>query len=95
MNMTSDEMIDVITAYENGEALQFASRSTPTVWKDVIALPVWSFNTHRYRVKPEPLEIYVRYVFFRITSEHHLGRWGYAECEEGDADAIKFCEAAK
>ena len=95
MNMTSDEMIAVITADKEGKALQFETRTIPPVWKDVIARPVWSFNENRYRVKPEPLEIYVRSVFFTALNDEHLGRWGYEECREGDAYAIKFCEVSK
>ena len=55
--MTHDEMIAVITAHKEGKTIQFRWRSE-IKWQDT-ACPAWNFGDHDYRVKPEPLEIWV------------------------------------
>ena len=49
------DKITIMQAYANGEELQFKYRDT---WKQVNT-PNWDWVQYDYRIKPEPLEIWV------------------------------------
>lgn len=49
--MTHEEMIAVITAYEEGKMIQFKDKSYGE-WQDCPE-PVWNFSNSYYRVKPK------------------------------------------
>jgi hypothetical protein len=56
MSMTHDEMIAVITAHKEGKAIECQlkgfSRWLPMLNK-------WDFSAFNYRIKPEPIEMWV------------------------------------
>lgn len=61
--MTIDEMIEVLTAYKNGDTIQARSRRYPYSdrWDDVELTfsHEFSFDTYDYRIKPKLRTIYV------------------------------------
>ena len=52
--MNIDEMIEVLTAYKNGEVIQ-CRKNGQREWKKT-SYPAWSFSDTEYRVKPKPIE---------------------------------------
>ena len=50
--MTPKEMIAVLTAFENGQAIEARGGSSYSQWEPT-ATPVWNFHNYNYRVKPE------------------------------------------
>jgi hypothetical protein len=55
--MTHDEMIAVIQAHKDGKMIQFKQKDVDGwVWAP---RPCWNFSSHEYRIKPEPMEIWV------------------------------------
>lgn len=56
--MTHDEMIKVIQAHKNGKRIQCKLRRRESEWGDSLN-PSWDFPNHEYRIKPEPLVIWV------------------------------------
>ena len=58
MSMTHDEMISVIEHHKNGGKVEFI-RSDGT-WKLVPGnLPSWNFQRETYRIKPEPMTLWL------------------------------------
>lgn len=49
--MTIEEMIEVMTAYKNGEKVQVASEGSE-LWTDDDC-PVWDWNNFNYCIKPD------------------------------------------
>jgi hypothetical protein len=54
--MNIDSMIEVLTAYKNGEQIQ--SKHCDGQWINH-PKPAWDFYECEYRVKPKPLEMWV------------------------------------
>jgi len=83
MTMTHDEMIAVIAAHRDGKTIQFQylTNQYPDEWSVPLEgrSPSWSFGTHRYRVKPEPLTIWAT-VYKDKKGEEYVG--GYYANEE-------------
>lgn len=50
--MKTQEMIEVLHAYEAGKEIEYRLAGD-TDWKDA-NIPVWNFFSYDYRVKPEP-----------------------------------------
>ena len=65
--MNIDDMILVLTAYKEGQTIQFLAFDEPH-WKDCRGDPVWAFNLNEYRVKPEPREWYAVVEGYSILS---------------------------
>ncbi len=55
--MKNQEIIAVVLAAEAGRRIQYRRVSFGDVWKDCD--PQWNFVECDYRVKPEPLELWV------------------------------------
>ena len=55
---TVDEAIQILHAIKNGKAVQYHN---DTGWVERIGKTVPAFTLYKYRVKPEPREIYVSY----------------------------------
>lgn len=51
--MTEQEIIDVITAHQRGEKIQYRRMKEKT-WYDSVTPPTWNFSQYVYRVKPKP-----------------------------------------
>lgn len=56
--MTPDQIIEVVTAFKNGKTIQFYDKVCNKGWLDANN-PVWAFDKITYRVKPEPIELWV------------------------------------
>ena len=58
--MTHDEMIAVIQADKEGKKLEFRRKKAGNLesW-DTVQSPVWDFNAYDYRVKKEPMVLWV------------------------------------
>ena len=56
--MTPDQIIEVVTAFKNGKTIQFYDKVCNKGWLDANN-PVWAFDKITYRVKPEPMELWV------------------------------------
>ncbi len=56
--MTPDQIIEVVTAFKNGKTLQCKDKNFNGEWIDV-PHPIWNFALVDYRVKPEPIELWV------------------------------------
>lgn len=56
--MTPDQIIEVATAFKNGKTIQFYDKVCNKGWLDTNN-PVWAFDKITYRVKPEPMELWV------------------------------------
>lgn len=54
--MTPDQIIEVVTAFKNGKKIECRNKVCGT-WVD--ATPDWNFYHYDYRVKPEPMELWV------------------------------------
>ena len=63
--MTHDEMIAVITHHKNGGKVQHTGKNYNLRWNDLPdgQEPSWDFSCVNYRIKPEPLVLWldVRY----------------------------------
>jgi hypothetical protein len=55
--MTPKEIIQVVSAFEEGKEIQFRGHGCPWVTEPS---PVWNFFLYEYRVKPEPFECWVK-----------------------------------
>ena len=62
--MTPDQIIEVVTAFKNGKKIE-AHHKIMGDWH--VAVPAWDFHQFNYRVKPEPMELWV--------NEMVDGRW--------------------
>jgi hypothetical protein len=50
--MTSDKMIEVIRAWQDGKPIEYRMADCrPKVWTETL-VPTWDFNLFEYRVKP-------------------------------------------
>ena len=56
--MTHDEMIKVIQAHKDGKRIQCKLRRRESEWGDSLN-PSWDFPNHDYRIKPDPLVVWV------------------------------------
>ena len=54
--MTPDQIIEVVTAFKNGKKIE-ARHKAMGDWH--VAVPAWDFHQFDYRVKPEPMELWV------------------------------------
>lgn len=60
--MTTQEMIAVLRAYENGKKVQLNRRNRDYHWTDCQwghGKEIWDFSSFDYRVKPKPREFYI------------------------------------
>jgi hypothetical protein len=57
MSMTHDEMVAVIEHHKNGGKVQYSVDAGET-WHDAIS-HAWNFGSLRYRIKPEPMTIWL------------------------------------
>lgn len=55
--MTPDQIIEVVTAFKNGKKIEFKNPTIGTWWE--ARHPRWNFYHYDYRVKPEPMELWV------------------------------------
>lgn len=55
--MTPDQIIEVVTAFKNGKKIEYYVKISRQ-WKEITD-PSWNFNDYKYRVKPEPMELWV------------------------------------
>lgn len=62
--MTPDQIIEVVTAFKNGKKIESRNKVIGG-WTD--SNPDWNFFCFDYRVKPEPIELWV--------NEFVDGRW--------------------
>lgn len=76
--MTIDEMIAVLQAAKEGKAIEFRSKSARTSWGSA-ATPSWDFFSNEYRVKPEPIEIYMVYMDEPRCVRVYFDTWKSAE----------------
>lgn len=69
MAMTPKEMIAVLQHFEAGGKVQFISRRSGSGlgWEDVV-YPTWNFYDFEYRIKPNPLELWVN-----VYNDGHIG----------------------
>lgn len=51
--MTTEEMIEVMQAYERGEQIQWKLKSDYD-WSTCTETPIWAWGSTDYRVKPKP-----------------------------------------
>lgn len=57
--MTPDQIIEVVTAFKNGKKIESKFKDySEAVWNDA-PNPYWDFSDKDYRVKPEPMELWV------------------------------------
>ena len=61
--MTTQEMIEVMKAYDKGKTIQWSSKANKT-WADCTDEPCWNWNWNDYRIKPES-----KYRPYRDTEE--------------------------
>lgn len=52
--MTTQEMIEVLTAYQNGAEIECSKKGGNNYWY-FASEPDWDFNTTNYRVKSKPI----------------------------------------
>lgn len=55
--MTDDEIIAVVQAHQAGKTIQAMPINKEADWQDVS--PCWDFMTQKYRVKPEPIVVWM------------------------------------
>jgi hypothetical protein len=58
MSMTHDEMIAVIEHHKNGGKVEYNYHSDDR-WTMVDGEPLWNFAKHNYRIKPEPMTLWL------------------------------------
>lgn len=99
MNMTHDEMIEVIQAHKEGKAIQVKHSSFTYDWAD-ISNPNFNFLEWVYRVKPEPKPDVVGYYSKEFLM--HYFRDFRGECDEevkitfdGETGKLKSAEVVK
>ena len=58
--MTPDQIIEVVTAFKNGKKIQYRHKHDKhAIWRDCSSNIAWQFWDVDYRVKPEPMELWV------------------------------------
>ena len=58
--MTTDQIIEVVTAFKNGKKIQYRHKHDKhAIWRDCGSNIAWQFWDVDYRVKPEPMELWV------------------------------------
>lgn len=56
--MTTQEMIDVMVAYGNGEEIEYVRVGNSSEWKTYPSgEPVWNWDSYKYRIKPKEPEM--------------------------------------
>lgn len=98
--MTPDQIIEVVTAFNNGKKIQSRAHTnlpsdTPYKWLDN-PKPQWDFSCNDYRVAPEPRVIYIN---------EYPDSWGTVRNTEKEASsqaehrcikkAVKFVEVVE
>jgi hypothetical protein len=68
--MTEDEIIEVTTAYKNGEQIQFYDSITGE-WENIYK-PLWNFGTYKYRIKPKPTKLKYTEEDMRLIVNNHI-----------------------
>lgn len=76
--MKTQEIIDIVKAFENGAIIQWAQKGSE-IWR-VASEPSWNFDSFNYRVKPEPKTIFVNEVAFPSGSCYAYPTKKQAEC---------------
>lgn len=68
--MTPKEIINVITAFEEGKEIEFQSKSKSIPWITVNE-PSWNFKTFDYRVKQKEKELY-QYLLYNPKTKTYV-----------------------
>jgi hypothetical protein len=55
--MTDQEIIEIVTAHINGKTIQCRYQKGP--WADVLGTLAWNFGEFDYRIKPQPLTMFI------------------------------------
>lgn len=79
--MTPDQIIEVVTAFKNGKKIE-ARHKIMGDWH--VAIPAWDFHQFDYRVKPEPMELWVNVY---ESGDHYV----YTAKEKALLHAHKHC----
>nr|WP_315061987.1 hypothetical protein [uncultured Campylobacter sp.] len=69
--MNTQEMIAVMQAYIEGEAIEVSDKGADD-WSD-IKHPLWDWNSFEYRVKPKPIET-LWYWEFKMSDGWHISQ---------------------
>ena len=93
--MTHDEMIAVIQAHKEGKQIECTFKDVPSEnWGYAGEQPSWAFNTYKYRVKPEPLVLYLNVHDNDSMSWHSsMAAALSATCRGDKRTAVKMVEA--
>lgn len=75
--MKSQEMIDVIAAFERGEEIECTFKEAKEQWF-LISNPRWDFYHYDYRVKPKTPE----YIWVKETEQGHHRLQKYKRCDD-------------
>jgi len=70
MSMSHDEMIAVITHHKNGGEVEFI-RPNGTWAKVAGNAPSWDFQRETYRIKPEPMTLWLEISDGKVVVTHH------------------------
>ena len=70
MSMTHDEMIAVIAHHRDGGKVEYMGRGDKTWTRVYNDNPCWNFASHDYRIKPEPLVLWL--VMYENGSRHSI-----------------------
>ena len=83
--MNTKEKIEIMQAFLKGKKIQVKVKGTNEEFKDFISTkePTWDWTHFEYRVKPEPLELWV--------NKYDFGNYTIHESKE---EAIKYCDRA-
>ncbi len=81
--MTPDQIIEVVTAFKNGKKIQFYDKVCNKGWLDANN-PMWAFDKITYRIKPEPMELWVNVY---ESGDHYV----YTAKEKALLHAHKHC----
>jgi hypothetical protein len=94
--MTTQEKIDVLTAYRDGKQIQTRERGIhDSEWSET-ASPTWDFSRAEYRVKPEPRRIWVNSYAKQYTSFYFNSKMkADALAGPGRTECIEFVEVIK
>ncbi|WP_454951678.1 hypothetical protein [Campylobacter showae] len=69
--MNTDEMIEVMQAYTQGEAIEVSDKGADD-WSE-IKHPLWDWNSFEYRVKPKAVEV-LWYWEFKMSDGWHISQ---------------------
>lgn len=79
MNMTHDQMVEVIQAHQEGKTLEARDIGT-SAWTRCRQPPSWDFRDYEYRIKPEPpkpREFWI-WLYDNDKKPHCISAAGYA-----------------